>query len=86
MNQNENENETTVATTYDVDGMTCGHCVSAVESELGEVTGVKNVQIELVKGGTSHVTVFSDERLDDAAVSAAIQEAGYVLTPTGSLL
>ncbi|MFI2753852.1 heavy-metal-associated domain-containing protein [Cellulomonas sp. P22] len=76
----------TLTSTFGVDGMTCGHCVQAVTTELTELPGVKDVSIELVKGGTSQVTVVSDEPLADDAVRGAVEEAGYALTPKGSLL
>lgn len=66
-----------VLTTIDVTGMTCGHCVSAVTGELNEVDGVERVSVELVNGGTSHVTTFSDGELDPDALRAAVDEAGY---------
>ncbi|HEY3437364.1 MAG TPA: heavy metal-associated domain-containing protein [Actinotalea sp.] len=72
--------------TYNVDGMTCAHCVHHVTSELTALPGVHDVQIELVVGGSSPVTVTSDAPLDEAAVSAAVVEAGYALTPPRSLL
>lgn len=73
-------------TTYSVDGMTCEHCVHHVTSELTALPGVRDVQIELVVGGSSPVTVTSDKPLDLAAVEAAVIEAGYALTPKRSLL
>ena len=45
--------------TYQVTGMTCEHCVSAVTSELKSLEGVSDVQIALVAGGESPVTVTS---------------------------
>jgi copper ion binding protein len=63
-------------TTYTVSGMTCGHCVDAVRSELGEVPGVSAVRVDLTSGA---VTVRSDRPLDEAAVRAAVDEAGYAL-------
>ena len=38
-----------------VDGMTCGHCVMSVKEELGEIPGVKNVDVILNSGATSKV-------------------------------
>jgi len=73
-------------TTFSVDVMTCGHCVHHVTTELTAIPGVRDVSIELVNGGSSPVTVVSDEPLTDAAIAAAIDEAGYALTPKGSLL
>ncbi|MBO4210694.1 heavy-metal-associated domain-containing protein [Micromonospora echinofusca] len=65
-----------VTSTYHVKGMTCGHCVSAVSSELSALPGVSDVQVELASG---QVAVTSAEALDPAAVRAAVDEAGYEL-------
>jgi copper chaperone CopZ len=65
--------------TYDVVGMTCGHCVSAVQEELGTIDGVTEVAVDLVVDGASRVTVSSEQALDEAAVRAAVDEAGYAL-------
>jgi len=73
-------------TTFGVDGMTCGHCVRHVTTELTAIPGVQDVTIELVVGGSSRVTVTSDAPLADDAVAAAVDEAGYALTPSRSLL
>jgi copper chaperone len=62
--------------TYTVTGMTCGHCVSSVSSEIGKIDGVGDVQVDLSSGT---VTVTSQQPLDDAAVRAAVDEAGYEL-------
>ena len=61
-------------TVYTVTGMTCGHCVSAVSGEISKLGGVSDVQVDLATGA---VTVTSDEALDDDAVGAAVDEAGY---------
>ena len=68
--------------TYGVLGMTCGHCVQAVSSELRELSGVTDVDVELVDGGTSVVRVVSDQPLTDDTVRAAVDEAGYELAAT----
>ncbi|MFF0466967.1 heavy-metal-associated domain-containing protein [Micromonospora zamorensis] len=65
-----------VNTTYQVQGMTCGHCVSAVSAEVGAIPGVQDVQVDLPAG---RVTVSSDQPLDPAVVRAAVDEAGYDL-------
>jgi copper chaperone len=65
----------TVAT-YNVLGMTCGHCVASVTEELSELAGVSGVDVVLETGA---VTVTSAEALDEAAVRAAVEEAGYQL-------
>ena len=66
-------------TRYGVTGMTCGHCVGAVREELGALDGVRAVEVDLVAGGTSTVTVTSDAPLAEDAVRAAVDEAGYAL-------
>jgi copper chaperone CopZ len=65
--------------TYAVTGMTCGHCASAVTSELKALDGVTDVTVELVAGGTSSVTVTSTRSLEETEVAAAVDEAGYQL-------
>ncbi|HJT92383.1 MAG TPA: cation transporter [Mycobacterium sp.] len=62
--------------TYAVTGMTCSHCVTSVESEIKQLPGVTDVQVNLASGA---VTVTSDQAIDDAAVAAAVDEAGYEL-------
>ncbi len=76
----------TTTTEYRVDGMTCGHCVKAVTEELTALPGVQDVAVDLVTDGASTVTVTSTEPLDRQAVTDAVAEAGYALTPPGSLL
>jgi copper chaperone len=66
----------TVSRTYSVVGMTCGHCVAAVTTELSKVDGVSAVAVDLAKGD---VTVTSERELDPADVRAAVDEAGYEL-------
>ena len=59
--------------TYQVAGMSCQHCVSAVQGEVGRLAGVSAVDVDLSQGA---VTV-TGEGLDDAAIRDAIDEAGY---------
>jgi len=62
--------------TYTVTGMTCAHCVHAVTEEVTAVPGVTDVQVDLETGA---LTVISDTPVDDEAVAAAVDEAGYAL-------
>ena len=62
--------------TYQVTGMTCGHCASAVTEELSSLGGVVGVEVELRAGGTSTVAVTSEQPLTDDQVAAALDEAG----------
>lgn len=63
-------------TTYQVQGMTCDHCVRAVTGELTGLDGVTAVDVDLPSGA---VRVTSDAPLDEADVRAAVDEAGYEL-------
>lgn len=67
--------------TYIVEGMTCDHCVNAVRTEVSGISGIDDVQVDL---DTKLVRV-SGSDIDDAAVFAAVEEAGYeaVEGPTG---
>ena len=67
-------------TVLEVEGMTCGHCVSAVTEELDAIKEVSKVSVVLRNGGTSEVTVVSDTPLEEPVLRAAVDEAGY--TPT----
>ncbi|MCF3106373.1 heavy-metal-associated domain-containing protein [Streptomyces roseoverticillatus] len=68
---------TATTTVYRVTGMTCGHCESAVRQELSTLAGVTSVQ---ATAATGEVTVVSAAPLDEEAVRAAVDEAGYELT------
>ena len=68
-----------VTKTYVVQGMTCGHCVTAVTNELSALPGVTEVLVDLGPG-LAHVV--SDAPLDETAVRAAVDEAGYELGTT----
>lgn len=62
-------------TTYQVTGMTCGHCVQAVTTEVSAIDGVTGVEVDLASG---EVAVTGDDVTEDA-VRAAVDEAGYAL-------
>ncbi|HMQ25744.1 MAG TPA: copper ion binding protein [Acidimicrobiales bacterium] len=66
----------TSTTTYRVEGMSCEHCVRAVTAEVGDLDGVTAVDVDLAAG---EVTVTSENPLDESAVRAAVDEAGYEL-------
>ncbi|WP_285186575.1 MULTISPECIES: heavy-metal-associated domain-containing protein [unclassified Rhodococcus (in: high G+C Gram-positive bacteria)] len=62
--------------TVTVVGMTCQHCVAAVTEEVSALQGVTSVHVDLESG---RVDVESDTPVDDAALAAAVDEAGYEL-------
>ena len=66
------------ARSYTVVGMTCGHCVAAVTEEVGKVPGVTSVEVDLASG---RLDVAADGPIDDGAVAAAVDEAGYEVAP-----
>ncbi len=65
--------------TYTVIGMTCGHCVNAVTEEVTALPGVTGVDVDLASG---RLTVTSEAPVDDDAVRAAVDEAGYEVAGT----
>jgi copper ion binding protein len=69
-----------VVETYQVAGMTCDHCVAAVRGEIGSLSGVLGVEVDLATGA---VTVTSAAPLPPADVAAAVDEAGYELASAG---
>jgi copper chaperone CopZ len=64
-----------MSTTYAVTGMTCGHCASAVTSEIESIQGVTGVTVAVETG---QVTV-DGEGFTDEQVAAAVDEAGYAV-------
>jgi copper chaperone CopZ len=65
-----------VTTVYKVSGMSCGHCEGAVSGEISQLPGVSSVQAVASSG---EVTVVSAAPLDEEAVRAAVDEAGFEL-------
>ncbi|XAS67526.1 heavy metal-associated domain-containing protein [Micrococcaceae bacterium Sec5.7] len=59
---------------YQVTGMTCGHCETSIREEIGQIAGIQSID---VSAKTGRLVVTSQARLDDAAVLAAVEEAGY---------
>jgi copper chaperone CopZ len=69
----------TVTTVYKVTGMSCGHCEGSVSAEISALDGVSSVK---AVASTGEVTVVSAAPLDEAAVRAAVDEAGFELAGT----
>lgn len=72
---------TTETTELTVTGMTCGHCVGAVKAELEQVAGVDAADVDLATG---RVLVTSSAPVGRASLVAAVEEAGYEVTPEGA--
>ncbi|MET9324457.1 heavy-metal-associated domain-containing protein [Streptomyces sp. NPDC003038] len=64
-------------TVYRVSGMTCGHCKTAITTSVSALDRVLSVDVD-VDGGL--VTVTTAGAPDDAAITAAVDDAGYELT------
>jgi copper chaperone len=58
--------------TFNVKGMSCGHCVRAITQAVQALDATADVQVDL---GAGEVRVAS--RLDEPAILAAIREEGY---------
>ncbi|MGW1675237.1 heavy-metal-associated domain-containing protein [Streptomyces sp. NPDC002324] len=58
---------------FTVSGMSCGHCATSVTEEVAAVPGVSEVDVDVRAG----LVTVRGETADDAAVRAAIVEAGY---------
>ncbi|MFJ9560646.1 heavy-metal-associated domain-containing protein [Streptomyces fuscichromogenes] len=65
-----------VTAVYKVTGMSCGHCEGSVSAEISGLPGVGSVTAVAASG---EVTVVSAAPLDDEAVRAAVDEAGFEL-------
>ncbi|GAA1116572.1 heavy-metal-associated domain-containing protein [Nesterenkonia jeotgali] len=61
---------------YSVTGMSCGHCESAIRSEVEQLPGVLGVEVS-AQSGELAITLSEDPVLRDDAVIAAVDEAGY---------
>jgi copper chaperone len=58
---------------YTVPAMSCEHCKAAVQEELAAVPGVRAVDVDL----ETKLVVVHGHELDDRAMRAAIEDAGY---------
>jgi copper chaperone len=63
--------------TYSVPDISCGHCKSSIESEVGALDDVATVLVNIEAR-----TVTVDGEASDEAIHAAIEEAGYEVAPT----
>jgi len=63
---------------YQVSGMSCAHCESAVRGEVGRIDGVQSVE---VSAATGRLVVTSESAIAAEQVIAAVDEAGYTAVP-----
>lgn len=64
--------------TYSVPGISCAHCRGAITAEVSEIEGVETIDVDL----DTKIVRISGTNLDDAALRAAIDEAGYEAVPS----
>lgn len=64
----------TTTTEFQVTGMSCGHCETAIRSEVSEIPGVTGIE---VSAQTGRLAVTAEQPIEDATVIAAVDEACY---------
>jgi copper ion binding protein len=62
--------------TVNITGMSCGHCASSVREEVGSISGVTAVDVDLASGT---VTVDSEHDVEADDIKRAVEDAGYQL-------
>lgn len=60
--------------TIHIEGMSCGHCTARVQKALEGLAGISAVEVDLTKNSA---TVEADATVTDAAITEAIDDAGY---------
>jgi copper chaperone CopZ len=60
-----------------ISGMTCSHCAAAVTAAAESLDGVTSASVHLSAGT---LRIASASELDEGALSAAVDTAGYQLT------
>ena len=66
--------------TYNVTGMSCGHCENAVKEEVSNLPGVTNIEVSADKGLLTFEYDGAAGELTDQQVIDAVDEAGYEAT------
>ncbi|CAM3867257.1 copper chaperone CopZ [Alkalicoccus chagannorensis] len=61
--------------TLKVEGMTCGHCVSAVEGSVGSLSGVESVKVNLDQGQVN--VSYDTAQVSEEAIKEAIDDQGF---------
>ena len=57
-----------------IGGMSCQHCVSAVEASLKKLSGIKKVKVDLAK---NQALIKYDDSVNQEQIEEQILEAGY---------
>jgi copper chaperone len=61
--------------TLNVSGMSCGHCVNAVEGNVGKLSGVESVKVHLDAGKVD--VAFDKEKVSLEKIKETIGDQGY---------
>jgi len=61
--------------TLNVQGMSCGHCVKAVEGSVGELNGVDTVKVNLEAGQVD--VAFDSSKVTVDTIKETIDDQGY---------
>ncbi len=67
-----------MASMIKVKGMSCQHCVMSVTKALGQLEGIKNVQVDLAKG---EVRFDNTKEIASGRIEKAVTDAGYQVIP-----
>ena len=78
LEESERKEKHEMATTLKVKGMSCQHCVMSVTKALGQLEGIKNVQVDLAKG---EVRFDNTKEIASDKIGKAIADAGYEVVP-----
>lgn len=62
-------------TKLNISGMTCNHCVSAVQQALDDVQGVRSARVDLDSG--TAIVDYDDALADPREMATAVADAGY---------
>ena len=57
-----------------IEGMSCGHCVNHVREALGDISGVKDVTVDLTD---KTAVIQSDSEISNDEIKSIIEEVGY---------
>lgn len=61
--------------TLNVQGMSCGHCVSSVEGSVGKLNGVEQVKVHLESGKVD--VSFDKDKVTLNEIKETIDDQGY---------
>lgn len=61
--------------TLKVQGMSCGHCISSIEGNVGQLSGVETVKVHLEDGNVD--VTFDAEKVNLKDITEVIEDQGY---------